>query len=500
MAQPRYLEYDVIVVGGGPAGTTVATLVAKRGHRVLLLEKARFPRHQIGESLLPVTVHAIGKLLGVYQRIEAAGFVRKAGGTFLWGSSSDLWTVLWTDNPFLEKNGINYSYQVDRARFDEILLRNASECGVSVREEACVTELVRDDEKIVGVRWNEPDSGMHEARCQFVVDAAGHESKFFESAGRREYSEFFRNIAVYGYFRNGKRLPAPNDGNALSVAMPHGWLWYLPISAEMTSVGAVVAREHAGSIGADKEKALLGFIDQTPLIRDFLGDAERIKTGMYGAVRVRRDYSYCNDRFWTPGLVLIGDAACFIDPVTATGVHLATFSALLAARAINACLAEKQSEPAFYLNAFEERYRREFKAFYDFLLAFYDSHQERDSYFWKAHKVLAAVEPPQNAFGRLLAGAGTSLDQFFADRQGVGTLLNMYKDFYLHPSRGDKEFDVATALKHVTPKTLALATDNVKVRYEAEQIIWDSAGYETTLPPPGHTIRVSRDGLAWERQ
>ncbi|GDY68263.1 hypothetical protein SAV14893_076560 [Streptomyces avermitilis] len=143
-----------------------------------------------------------------------------------------------------------------------------------------------------------------------------------------------------------------------------------------------------------------------PLIGEYLADAKRVTEGPYGKLRVRKDYSYHQTTFWRPGLVLVGDAACFVDPVFSSGVHLATYSALLAARSINSALAGLVDEEQA-LGEFEARYRREFGVFYEFLLSFYDMHHDEDSYFWQAKKVTRTNRPELQSFVELIGGVSS---------------------------------------------------------------------------------------------
>lgn len=420
-------DFDLIVLGGGPGGSTVATLVAMQGHRVLLLEQDKFPRHQIGESLLPATVHGICPMLGVKEEIDQAGFPRKRGGTFRWGKNPTPWTFTFTRNP---DSPTGYAYQVERSRFDAILLNNARRKGVDVREEHAATDVIMDGDRVAGVRFKDAAGQERTATARFVVGSQGFRSSMHQLAGERIYSRFFQNVALYGYFEGGKRLPAPNQGNILSAAFEHGWFWYIPLSDTLTSVGAVVSREMAERIKGGHEEAFRSFVDACPIMSEYLAPARRVTQGEYGEFRVRKDYSYCNTRFWRPGLALIGDAACFIDPVFSSGVHLATYAGLLAARSINTCLQGDLDEPRCFLE-FEYRYRREFSNFYQFLIAFYDMHKEEDSYFWAARKILNTEEAGNTAFVRLISGLSTShlLDgeqapddtaHFFEDREGMG--------------------------------------------------------------------------------
>ncbi|MEV0275693.1 tryptophan 7-halogenase [Streptomyces sp. NPDC050610] len=450
-------EYDVIVVGGGPGGSTVATLTAMRGARVLLLEKERFPRYQIGESLLPATVHGIGKLLGVLPELEAARFTTKRGGTFRWGKNPEPWTFAFAVSSRFP-GPTSTAYQVERMRFDQILLDNARRKGVEVRERCPVVDVLeaggrgtdarRDgpgergtgecsddpdgrgtdvrsddsDRRVTGVRFDDPDGTRREVRARFVVDASGNGSRIHgRTGGRRVYSEFFKNIALFGYFEGGSRLPEPNSGNILCAAFDSGWFWYIPLTDRLTSVGAVLHHDALDRVQGDREKALAGLIEECPLIAAYLADARRVTTGPYGEVRVRKDYSYCQEKFWRPGMALVGDAACFIDPVFSSGVHLSTYSALLAARSINTVLSGGAGSPSETrcFEEFEARYRDEFGRFHDFLMSFYDMRQDSDSYFWSARRITHATGSPLEAFVELVGGGasdeGALFDSPFVD-------------------------------------------------------------------------------------
>jgi FAD-dependent halogenase len=240
-----------------------------------------------------------------------------------------------------------------------------------------------------------------------VVDASGNKSRIYQRAGAtRQYSEFFRSLALFGYFEGGKRLPPPNSGNILCAAFDSGWFWYIPLSPTLTSVGAVVRRELAGKIQGDPEEALTGLIAECSLISDQLRDARLITSGQYGQIRTRKDYSYASTRFWRPGMALVGDAACFVDPVFSSGVHLATYGALLAARSINSVLAREVDEDSAF-REFEYRYRREYGVFYEFLVSFYDMHVDQDSYFWSAKKVTDDTSSDLESFVSLVGGVSS---------------------------------------------------------------------------------------------
>lgn len=407
-------DVDVVVVGGGPCGSTLATLVAMQGHRVLLLEKEQFPRYQIGESLLPSTVHGICRILGVSEELERATFMVKRGGTFRWGATPEPWTFSFSVSPKFAGSSAT-AYQVERMKFDQILLDNARRKGVEVREQCSVVDVIEEDGRVCGVVFIDARGARREVRGRHVVDASGNGSRIHtRTGGKRAYSPFFRNVALFAYFEGGKRLPPPDEGNILAAAFESGWFWYIPLTERLTSVGAVLLPDALEQAKGDREQALAGLIAQCPLIAEYLADARRVETGPYGEIRVRKDYSYIQDRFWRPGLVLAGDAACFIDPVFSSGVHLATYSALLAARSINSVLRDSKADAdadadaeTVYFEEFEARYRREYSLFHDFLVAFYDMHQDEESYFWKAKKVTNSTASHLESFVDLVGGGAS---------------------------------------------------------------------------------------------
>jgi halogenation protein CepH len=404
-------HFDVIVIGAGPAGSTAATFIAMQGYRVLLLEKEFLPIYKIGESLLPATIHGICSMLGISEEIKQANFVKKLGGTFRWGKKAEPWTFGFSHSTKIP-GPTSYAYQVERMKFDMILLENARRKGVDVREGHEVVDIIMEGDRVIGVLYKDQSGERHIALGRYVVDASGHTTTVGRQAGERIYSQFFRNIAIFGYFENGKRLPAPCSGNIFSVAFELGWFWYIPLSATLTSVGAVVGQEHAQVLRQDHEIALMELIGRCEPIKNLLSEATRVKEGPYGAIRVRKDYSYCNTRFWKPGLILIGDAACFIDPVFSSGVHLATYSALLAARSINSCLSKLITEERAFVE-FERRYRREYNYFHDFLVAFYDMDQDLEAYYWSARKATGVRQHGSEAFIQLVAGMAGSGEKLF---------------------------------------------------------------------------------------
>jgi halogenation protein CepH len=396
-------QFDAIIVGGGPGGSTAAAAVAMRGHRVLVLESEKFPRYQIGESLLPPTIHGVCRLIGVADDVARAGFVRKRGGTFKWGANPEPWTFSFSVSPKMA-GPTSFAYQVERMKFDKILLDNARRAGAEVREQCTVTGVYEEDGRVCGVHYTDAAGEKHVVTARYTVDASGHKSRIYRSVGgTRKYSDFFRNIAIFGYFENGKRMPEPDSGNILCSAFDDGWFWYIPLTPTITSVGAVVDKESADKVQGDPDKMLHELIAQCPLIAEYLSDAKRITEGEYGKIRVRRDYSYHQTKFWRPGLALIGDAACFVDPIFSSGVHLATYSGLLAGRSINSSIEGLAGEEESF-QEFEARYRREYGVFYKYLMSFYVMHAREDSYFWEAKKITGSTRSEMEAFVNLVGG------------------------------------------------------------------------------------------------
>jgi halogenation protein CepH len=411
---------DAIVIGGGPAGATAASILAMDGRRVALVERERFPRYHIGESLLPATVHGVCRILGVSKELEEAGFVRKLGGSFRWGANPNIWTFAFGDQMAIPE--ADFAYQVERSKFDEILLRNARRLGVDVREGCAATRALR-GERYEGIAYTDEAGNEHELRARYVVDASGGSGLLANDVGDRSYDEFFRNLALFGYFRGGRRLEGTRAGNILTVAFRDGWFWYIPLRDDLTSVGAVLPKENVALVRhGDRREALRALIDRCPLIAEMVGDAEPVTDGPYGSVRLLRDFSYTNETFYRGGAVLVGDAACFIDPVFSSGVHLATLAGLMAARSINSCLSGDLSESVAF-REFERRYRREYGVFYQFLVGFYEIHHDPESYFWNARKLVNAAESNRDAFIRLVSGLASAEPRFHSQEAFVESTL-----------------------------------------------------------------------------
>lgn len=386
---------DVVVIGGGPGGASAATLLARKGFRVLLLERARFPRDHVGESLLPASLPILQEL-GVLESVAAEGFVEKQGATMVWGSDPEPWS--WYFRETSERTP--HSYQVWRPRFDQLLLENARRAGVDVREGHRVRGVEFRDGRACGVAYTDPDGASGRADAAFVVDASGQAALLGTELGLRQWDPFFRNLAVYAYYSGAEHLAPPDQGNIFIESYEHGWLWHIPLHTGVCSVGAVVDREHA-RIERDGASAFLrDQVAQAPRTAGLLATAE-CKSGPF----VARDWSYRSTRMVGDGYILVGDAACFVDPLFSSGVHLALSSGVLAAAYVTSALRDESlREPA--ARAYERLYTTQYEHFYQLARLFYSSNRTRDSYFWQARRLLDDDPSfsPRESFVRAVAG------------------------------------------------------------------------------------------------
>ena len=387
---------DVVVVGGGPAGSIAATRLAQLGHRVVVLERERFPRYHIGESLLSATLPILDAVEAT-PRIEAHGFLRKPGGTFQWGRHAEPWSFWFREDP----GGRPYAFQVVRAQFDQILLRNAADHGAEVHEEHQVSFVDLDGDRPVVCA--ESASGRTTTLTpRLLIDASGQQALLGRARGLRRFNEFFKNLAIFGYWRGAERLPGELENHILSAAFADGWFWYIPLHDGTMSVGAVVDVKRWHEVAeSEPEATYRKLVAACPAMASRLANAELVSP-----IRIIRDYSYDSAAFWGPGWLLAGDAACFIDPVFSTGVHLASLAGFLSARAASRVLrGDAPQETAFA--EYEAGYRGAFERYLRFLTFFYDHNVERESYFWQARTVCdhspASLDARQ-AFVRLMSG------------------------------------------------------------------------------------------------
>ena len=396
----------VLVIGGGPAGSTAAALLAREGHDVQLLERAHFPRYHIGESVSP-SCRAIMEFTGVHDKVAARGYTVKRGVLMRWGAEQD-WAVDWRQ---MFGEDIR-SWQVDRADFDKVLLDHAAELGATVREGAQVRAVRFEDGRAVAADWtsDEEPGRTRTTEFDFLVDASGRagvlSTKYLHN---RHPHEVFRNVAIWGYYQGGSLLPGTPEGGIDVISSPEGWYWVIPMADDGYSVGFVTHQDR--------------FLERRPqfdsleaMFHALVAESETVSglvaNGVFtGPVRVEQDFSYAADRFCGPGWFMAGDAGCFLDPLLSTGVHLAMFSGLLSAAAINATVTGQVTEDEAR-DFHEALYRNAYARLLTLVSGMYQKYQGKQSYFWLAQRLLGSGTRklrPDSAFGAIVAGL-TDLD------------------------------------------------------------------------------------------
>jgi len=375
----------VLVLGGGPAGSTAASLLARGGIEVTLLERDVFPRYHIGESLLPSCLEIVD-LIGARALIEAEGFQRKPGAYLEWGKET--WSL-----DFGEIRGQHtYSFQVERSRFDHLLLRHAAAQGAAVHEGIEVEALEFDAAgRPSAARWTERGEGGSNGDARgtitfdYLIDASGRNGLMSSRYLRnRKYHRVFQNVALWGYWEGAVcERPGYRQGSIAVGSIPEGWLWSIPLSEGRTSIGAVLHKDAFKALNkaSSREEIYRSTIATSPLLAKICAEAELVSE-----VTLETDYSYAAEAFCGPGFFLCGDAACFLDPLLSTGVHLAMLSALLGAASLASVLRGEVSEEQA-LSFFEKSYRQAYLRFLVFVSAFYDQGRGKDSYFTEAQRL-----------------------------------------------------------------------------------------------------------------
>lgn len=357
MTQP----WDAIVIGGGPGGSTVATVLARAGRKVLLLEKEKFPRFHVGESLLPFSV-PIFERLGIAEKVRNAGFQVKHGA-FFWNEATG------GIRPVDFARGLDdrhpSAYQVKRAEFDDLLLRHAEECGAEVREEAPVDRVLFEGERAVGVAVRR-GAGSEEIRARVVVDASGQTALLSRQLGTRKFDSKLKRAGLFAHYE-GIRWPEGQRHGDILLPIDRGvWYWIIPFSDGTCSVGEVFEPSLAAEGGTLEEKweTLLA---RSPRMMEFLAGARRTSR-VFGI----SDYSTSSAKAAGDGWALVGDAATFLDPVFSTGVFLAMAMGERAGRRIDAALRDGGTVRAADLATYEKEANRLVGRFRRFVYAFYD--------------------------------------------------------------------------------------------------------------------------------
>jgi flavin-dependent dehydrogenase len=381
--------YDIIIVGGGPAGSTAGTLLAKQGWKVAIFEKEQFPRFKIGESLLPGSLCTFERM-GVKEKIDRADVIVKYGGKIVsaCGTSS---------NRFLFSNVFRCkyptAYQVERSRFDQILLDHAAETGCEVRQGEKVTNFSCDQD---GVTIH---TTTGEFRSRYLIDCSGRNSLVGTHFNlRRNYPEL-RKFSLYAHFEGVDR-PAGIDGTLTQMVRGRDrWFWIIPITASKTSIGVVLDAQTFKRMKLSPEAAFLRILQENPKVIDQMSGARRV-TDVYAT----GDFSFRNQRFTGDRWVLAGDAAGFIDPVWSSGVFIAVLSGEKAADMLDRVLRRPERRPVEF-----KRYERHLGRVMDLYLRLVNSWytQEFAEVFLNPQEFLQLVP----AVNSLLAGSEKPLLQ-----------------------------------------------------------------------------------------
>ena len=322
---------DVLVIGGGPAGSTVSALLAQRGYQVALLEKARHPRFHIGESLLPANLPLLEEL-GVAEQVRGIGMMK-------WGAEFvSPWHEQTSTFHFSEAwdKSMPYAYQVRRSAFDEILIRNAARKGAEVIEGCRVRAVDFDaDGRAASVCAAHDDGRTTRFRARFVIDASGRDTFLGNAFKAKHRHPKHNSAAMYAHFSGAKRHCGQDEGNISIFWFEHGWFWLIPLSDGATSVGAVTWPYYMKRRDKPVCEFFLDTIATCPALAERLSDAQVVSE-----VEATGNYSYVCDRTHGPGFLLLGDAYAFIDPVFSSGVMLAMQSAFTGAETVDQCLRE----------------------------------------------------------------------------------------------------------------------------------------------------------------
>jgi flavin-dependent dehydrogenase len=358
-------SFDAIIIGGGPAGAATAAILAEHGRRVLVLEREKYPRYHIGESLIPFTFQPLERL-GLIPKMRQSHFMKKYSVTFVQPSGG-------RSQPFYfhtryDKDTVAQTWQVLRSEFDVMMLNNAREKGAIVREETTVLRLIEAEGKVIGVEAKDAERRVYQAQAPITVDCSGREAFASNLRGWRVPDPKLNKIAVWTYFKGSKREPGMDEGATTVAFIPDkGWFWHIPQHDDMVSVGVVADGKYLTRDGVRDPKAIFDrAVEENEWIKSHLAVGE--PTGGY---HVTSEYTRYSKHGAAPGLVFAGDAFAFLDPVFSSGIMLALKSGVMVGDYIHEGLAKGDLSPAHF-QGYTDAMRQGLDNMRKLVYAFYD--------------------------------------------------------------------------------------------------------------------------------
>ncbi len=375
-------QYDVIVVGGGPAGATAAAILAENGRQVVVLEKEHFPRYHVGESLVPYC-HFPLKRIGMIEKMKASSFTKKLSVQFAGRSGKISQPFYFHDHL---KHDASSTWQVVRSEFDQMMLENAAEKGAVVHFGMRAREIVYADGSVAGIRAKDDDGEMHEFRAPLTIDASGRNSFLMTRNGWRIDDEQLKKISIWTYYKGAMRDPGLDEGATTVAYLPdQGWFWYIPQPNDVVSVGVVADKDYLYDETRDPETIFNREVEKNLWIKEHVAPGERCSE-----FYVTGDYSYRSRYCAMDGAVLTGDAFAFLDPVFSTGLLLAMVGGEMAADAVEEALV-KGDYSASQFTQYSDQLRDGLESMRKLVYVFYDQNFNFGALFKKYPHLVAEV-------------------------------------------------------------------------------------------------------------